>query len=194
MTPHNPGRRKSDKRVDSFAVVRDKNGSPVVNESLAVITADEFARLQRILDSRDSPQARKRRDRETTSPFLSRVARCDNCDVYMCRGTNQKRPVIYCPKCKQTLSRTTLDPYLVERLLSERGNEPLAAATVRDCWEAAGADECVRRDVLLTQLESLRIRRGVVGRYFDEDRVLLRWRPTSEPTGTCRTATTDLRL
>jgi site-specific DNA recombinase len=194
MTPHNPGRRKSDKRVDSFAVVRDKNGSPVVNESLAVITADEFARLQRILDSRDSPQARKRRDRETTSPFLSRVARCDNCDVYMCRGTNQKRPVIYCPKCKQTLSRTTLDPYLVERLLSERGNEPLAAATVRDCWEAAGADECVRRDVLLTQLESLHIRRGVVGRYFDEDRVLLRWRPTSEPTGTCRTATTDLRL
>jgi hypothetical protein len=104
---------------------------------------------------------------------------CDECEVYLCRGTNQKRPIIYCPKCKQTLSRTTLDPYLVERLLTDRGGEPFKAATVKDCWMAAGADEVARREILLTQLESLRIRRGVVGRFFDEDRVLLRWRPTS---------------
>lgn len=194
MTPRNPGRGRNAKEVDPFAVVRDENGLPVVNESLAVITIDEFMALQRILSSRESPQVRKRRDRETTSPFLSRVARCDACEVYMCRGTNQKRPVIYCPKCKQTLSRAALDPYLVERLLAERGSEPLAAATVQDCWDAAGADELARRNVLLTQLESLRIRRGVVGRYFDEERVLLRWRPTVVPTGTCRTATRDLRL
>lgn len=194
MTPRNPGRGRNAKDVDPFAVVRDENGVPVVNESLAVISTDEFTALQRVLSARESPQVRKRRDRETTSPFLSRVARCEACDVYMCRGTNQKRPIIYCPKCKQTLSRAALDPYLVERLLVERGSEPLADTTVRDCWDSAGADELARRNVLLTQLESLRIRRGVVGRYFDEDRVLLRWRPTSEPTGTCRTATTDLRL
>ncbi|HXC77830.1 MAG TPA: recombinase family protein, partial [Candidatus Acidoferrum sp.] len=178
MTTHNPGRGKTDKRVDPFAVVRDETGIPVVNESLAVITTDEFAQLQRILDSRDSPQARKRCDRERTSPFLSRVAHCDDCDVYMSRGTNQKRPIIYCPKCKQTLSRRTLDPYLVRRLLAERGSEPLAEATVEGRWDAAGADEFARREVLLTQLESLRIRRGVVGRYFDDERVLLRWRPS----------------
>jgi site-specific DNA recombinase len=194
MTPRNPGRGRNAKDVDPFAVVRDENGIPVVNESLAVITTNEFMALQRILSSRVSPQVRKRRDRETTSPFLSRVARCDACDVYMCRGTNQKRPVIYCPRCKQTLSRTTLDPYLVERLLAERGSEPLASATVRDCWVTAGADESARREVLLTQLESLRIRRGVVGRYFDEERVLLQWRPKLEPTGTCQTATTDSSL
>jgi site-specific DNA recombinase len=194
MTPHNPGRGKSDKRADPFAVVRDENGIPMIDDSLAVITTDEFVRLQHILDSRDSPQARKWSARATTSPFLSRVARCDDCDVYMCRGTNQKRPVIYCPKCKQTLSRTTLDPYLVDRLLAERGDEPLAAATVRDCWDTAGADESARREILLTQLESLRIRRGVVGRYFDEERVLLQWRPKLVPTGTCQTATTDSSL
>jgi site-specific DNA recombinase len=194
MTPHNPGRRRSDKRVDPFAVVRDKSGIPVVDESLAVITTDEFTRLLQILDSRDTPQARKRCDRETTSPFLSRVARCDACEVYMCRGTNQKRPVLYCPKCRQTLSRTTLDPYLVERLLAERGGEPFAAATVYDCWRAAGTDELTRREILLTQLESLRIRRGVVGRHFDQERVLLRWRPGMSSAGTCRTATTDLSL
>jgi DNA invertase Pin-like site-specific DNA recombinase len=177
MTPYNPGRGRSGGRVDPFAVVRDGNDFPVVNESLAVITFDQFTTMQHMLDSRNSPQARKRSEREATSPFLSRAARCDDCDVYMCRGTNQKRPVLYCPTCRQTLSRRTLDPYLVRRLLEERGGEPLAAATVQACWAAAGPDDLARRDILLTQLESLRIRRGVVGRYFDEDRVLLRWRP-----------------
>ncbi len=179
MTPHNPGRGRSGGRVDPFSVVRDTNGSPVVYESLALITVDQFTVMQRMLDSRTSPQARKRSEREATSPLLSRAARCDECDVYMCRGTNQKRPVLYCPRCRQTLSRTRLDPYLVRRLLDERGREPLATASVWACWEAAGSDELARRDILLTQLESLRIRRGIVGHYFDEERVLLRWRPVA---------------
>jgi len=176
MTPNNPGRGRSGGRVDPFAVVRDENDEPVVKASLALITVDEFTALQHRLDARDSAQARKRCDRETTSPFLSRVICCDTCEVYLCRGTNQKKPVLYCPSCRQTMSRTTLDPYLVRRLLEERGAEPHAAATVRACWDAAGLDELAKREILLTQLESLRVRRGVVGRYFDEDRVLLRWR------------------
>ncbi|HEX5121508.1 MAG TPA: recombinase family protein [Pseudonocardiaceae bacterium] len=192
MTPRNPGRGRNAKDIDPFAVVRDENGIPVINESLAVITTDDFAKLQRILKLRDSPQVRKRHDKQTTSPFLSRVAHCDDCDVYMCRGTNQKRPVIYCPKCKQTVSRTTLDPYLAKRLLRDRGRDELAGDTVRARWKAAGSDELAKRDILLSQLDSLRIRRGVVGRYFDEERVLLRWRPKLAPTGTCRTAATDL--
>ncbi len=178
MTPRNPGRGRNAKDVDPFAVVRDEDGNPVTHESLAVISTEDFAGLLHILDSRTSPQARKRRDREATSPFLSRVARCADCDVCMYRGTNQKRPVIYCPRCKQTVSRLTLDPYLEQRLLSERGRESLAESTVAECWDAAGSDQVARRHILMTQLESLRIRRGVVGRYFDEQRVLLRWRPT----------------
>lgn len=176
MTPHNPGRGRSGGRVDPFGVVRDENGEPVVKASLAVITVGQFTALQRLLDTRDCAQARKRCDRETTSPFLSRVIRCDYCEVYLCRGTNQKKPVLYCPACRQTMSRGALDPYLVRRLLDERGDEPHAATTVRVCWAAAGTDELARREILLTQIESLRIRRGVVGRYFDEQRVLLRWR------------------
>jgi len=176
MTPHNPGRGRSGQRVDPFAVHRDGNGTPVINESLAVITLAEFAALQHLLDSRDSPQARKRGERETTSPFLSRVARCDDCGVYLCRGTNQKRPVLCCPSCRQTLSRAAFDPYLVKRLLRERGSQLLGSTSVQDSWDAAGANEIARREILLTQLGSLRIRRGVVGRYFDADRVLLQWR------------------
>lgn len=176
MTPHNPGRPKSAKRADPFAVFCDENGAPVVNQALAVITAAEFTALQRILDSRTTPQARKRSERQMTSPFLSRVVRCDDCDAYMCRGTNQKRPMLYCPACRQTMSRTAFDPYLIQRLLSERGSEPLRGATVQDHWAAAGENDSLRREILLTQLASLRIRRGVVGRYFDDQRVLLRWR------------------
>ncbi|MCL2849985.1 MAG: hypothetical protein FWE61_08080 [Micrococcales bacterium] len=115
----------------------------------------------------------------TTSPFLSRVARCDDCGVYLCRGTNQGRPVLSCPQCRQTIGRTRLDPYLVQRLLTERGDEPLGDSTVRHRWNAAGTNESTQRDILLTQLEEIRIRRGTVGRYFDDERVLLKWHPAA---------------
>lgn len=176
MTPHNPGRPKSAKRADPFAVYCGEDGLPVVNEALAIISSDEFTTLQKILDSRTMPQSRKRSERAPTSPFLSRMVRCDDCDVFLCRGTNQKRPVLYCPVCRQTMSRSALDPYLVRRLLDERGAETLGGSTVKDHWAAAGSNDEARREILLTQLDSLRVRRGVVGRYFDEDRVMLVWR------------------
>ena len=179
MTPHNPGRAKSGKRADPLAVFRDENGEPLVNGCLAVISIEEFKALQRRLDSRGTPQARKRSERETTSPFLSRVVRCHDCLVYLCRGTNQKRAVLYCPSCRQTIGRAALDPHLVQLLLNERGPEPLGRATVRDQWAAAGSDDLARREVFLSQLESLSIRRGVVGRAFDEQRVQLLWRPAT---------------
>jgi len=175
MTPYNPGRAKSAKRVDPFAVLRDEHERPVVNDALAVIGSEEFAALQHLLDARTVPQARKQGERQATSPFLSRVARCDECSAYMCRGTNQKRPMLYCPKCRQTIGRTALDAYLVDRLLAERGIEQVGGMEVDEAWARAGRDETARRAVLMSQLGSLRIRRGVVGRYFDEDRVLLRW-------------------
>jgi len=177
MTAHNPGRAKSTKRVDPFSVFRDENGVPVVSVTLAVITTDQFTELQNLLDSRSMSQARKRSEREATSPFLSRVVRCDDCEAFMCRGTNQKRPILYCPACRQTMGRTAFDPYVAQRLLDERGDRPLGESTVRDHWAAAGSNDVVRREILLTQLENLRVRRGMVGRYFDRDRVLIGWRP-----------------
>lgn len=175
MTPYNPGRAKSAKRVDPFAVLRDEHGHPAVSEVLAVISVDEFAKLQTLLDARTAPQSRKLAERRATSPFLSRVARCDECTVCLCRGTNQKRPVLYCPKCRQTIGRTALDAYLIDRLLAERAGEKIGDLTVEEAWARAGHDDMARRAVLVSQLNTLVIRRGVVGRYFDEDRVLLRW-------------------
>ena len=178
LTPHNPGRPKSAKRADPFAVFCDEAGEPVVNGSLAVISLEDFSVLQKLLEARSAPQARKRSERVPTSPLLSRVVRCDDCDVFLCRGTNQKRPVLYCPSCRQTLSRSAFDPYLVNRLLTERGPEPLGGSTVEAHWAAAGSSDEARREILLTQLECLRVRRGVVGRYFDENRILLTWKET----------------
>lgn len=175
MTPHNPGRAKSAKRVDPFAVLRDDRGRPVVNEALAVISFEDFEALQRRLEERTVPQARKRSERQATSPFLSRVARCHECAVFLCRGTNQKRPVLYCPSCRQTIGRTALDAYLIDRLLAERGEAMVGELAVEEAWARAGHDDKARRAVLVSQLDELVIRRGVVGRYFDEDRVLLRW-------------------
>ena len=176
MTPHNPGRAKSTKRVDPFAVLRDDRDRPVVNEALAIVSFDEFESLQRLLDARTVPQARKQSERQATSPFLSRVARCDECAVFLCRGTNHTRPVLYCPSCRQTIGRTALDAYLIDRLLLERGNAMVGDLAVEEAWARAGHDDKARRTVLVSQLDALVVRRGVVGRYFDEDRVLLTWR------------------
>lgn len=177
MTPYNPGRAKSAKRVDPLSVLRDEHGDPVIRAGLAVISAEEFTRLQDLLDTRSVPQARKGPERQTTSPFLSRVARCDECAVFLCRGTNQKRPVLCCPRCRQTIGRTALDAYLIGRLLADRAEEKVGGLEVEEAWARAGHDDVARRAVLISQLESLCIRRGVVGRRFDEERVLLTWLP-----------------
>ena len=176
MTPHNPGRAKSTKRVDPFAVLRDDRDRPVVNEALAIVSFDEFESLQRLLYARKVPQALKPYARKATRPFLWRVAGFVECAVFLCRGTNQKRPVLYCPSCRQTIGRTALDAYLIDRLLLERGNAMVGDLAVEEAWARAGHDDKARRTVLVSQLDALVVRRGVVGRYFDEDRVLLTWR------------------
>lgn len=175
MTPYNPGRAKGAKRADPFAVLRNEDGLPVINDTIAIISYEDFERLQRHLDTRKAPQAKKRSERQSTSSFLSRVIRCDECGVFLCRGTNQKRPVLYCPKCRQTIGRMALDTYLIDRLLSERSDVLVDGLRVEEAWVRAGHNDEARRAVLISQLNTLVIRRGVVGRYFDEDRVLLTW-------------------
>jgi DNA invertase Pin-like site-specific DNA recombinase len=174
MTPYNPGR-KSGKAADPFAVVRDENDAPIVDSSLAILTVDEFAELVQAMDDRPTTQARKYPGRQHTSPLLSRVAHCADCDRWMCRGTNQGKAVLYCPKCRQTIGRAGLDEHLEQRLLTERGDMAYGGKTVREYWQFASTSETEKRAVLVSQLDGLHIRRGVVGR-FDADRVLLAWR------------------
>lgn len=180
MTPRNPGRERSVNKVDPFAVVRDKEGAPVINDALAIMSLGEFEELITYLAERPTGKARTRSDRRSTSPLLSRVAVCDDCEALMCRGSNQGKPTLYCPRCRQTIGRTHLDPHLGDRLLAERGHLPYRDATVADYWNLTAFDALQQRDVLVSQVEELRIRRGVVGRQFDKDRVLLTWMPSPE--------------
>ncbi|KLD31624.1 hypothetical protein TB15x_23380 [Xanthomonas perforans] len=83
--------------------------------------------------------------------------------------------MLYCPKCRQTIGRTALDAYLIDRLLTERVDELVDNLPVGEAWARAGHDDTARRAVLVSQLDTLVIRRGVVGRYFDEERILLTW-------------------
>jgi DNA invertase Pin-like site-specific DNA recombinase len=181
MTPRNPGRTRSGsgRQVDPFAVVRDEHGEPVIDESLALITFGEFTALQQLLAARSGSQGHKQAGAAATSSFLARIAVCDDCGVPMTCGTNQKKAILYCPRCRQVQGRSMLDPYLVRRLLRECGSRPLGAATVRDHWRAAGTDDGARREVLLSQLGSLRIRRGLAGSRFDKSRILLVWQEPS---------------
>lgn len=50
----------------------------------------------------------------------------------------------------------------------------MGVATIREHWPLL--DDKERRRILLDHLDTLRIRRGVVGRYFDKSRVLIRWK------------------
>jgi len=174
MIRRNPGRPKSDKDPDPTAVRRDGDGEPIIYPDLAIISVEEFQAIQARLGTATTPQGMKMVDRARTSPTLSKVAVCDDCNVFMCRGTNQKRPVLYCPKCRQTLSRTIFEPWLIGHLLDICGEYPMGSATIRDHWSLISDIE--RREILTDHLDVLRIRRGVVGRQFDDNRVILEWR------------------
>ena len=180
MRPHNPGRGKS-APAERGAVLCDESGAPIIHADLAVISVGDYERLQHILGERaaEVPQGKPFSERRRTSALLSKLATCDDCDVLMCRGTNQGRPVLSCPRCRQTIGRTLLDPWLIGRLLTERGDEAYRAHTVAEWWHRAFTDK-ERRQILASQLACLRIRRGIVGRRFDEDRILLTWRASSQ--------------
>ncbi|WP_404291834.1 hypothetical protein [Glutamicibacter arilaitensis] len=46
-------------------------------------------------------------------------------------------------------------------------------------WAVAGSNDLERRIILASQIAKLRLRRGVVGRRFDEERILLEWNVVS---------------
>lgn len=144
MRPHNPGRGRHDPAGGPAAVLRDERGLPVVNESVAVVTTDEWRAIVEGLDRADSPQRAPRASRNATSPLLSRLVTCGECgDRTMARGVHSGRPVLTCKACFQIVARPQLEALIEERLLAERGDEPIIEA-VR---EAAADNSAALSDV-----------------------------------------------
>lgn len=118
MTPFNPG---NDTKRRGSEVLRGDDGLPVVDESVAILSASEWRRLVHQLDSRDSAQAKPRALRSKTSALLSGLVTCGECDVRMHRGTANGRESFNCPRCHQTISN--IEPHVVSTFLARHGHE-----------------------------------------------------------------------
>jgi len=178
MTPYQPGRGRHGK-TDPTAVLRDDQGLPIIADGVAILSAEERRRLLHRLDTRETPQSRPRSTMGCTSVMLSGLTTCGHCDRTMHRGTTQGRPSLSCPDCHQTISRLQLDPYIVRRLLSERGalsvwehtQVPQGTSTsladieqaIRDVTSGMGRDEA-DLPALLSQLEGLKELRATARR------------------------------
>ncbi len=126
MVPHNPGRVDPKKRRGED-VVRDENGLPVIDESLAVMPVDQWRAMQAKLaepNNRRTPRALRRKH----SGVLSGLVWCGDDrhaePVRMWRGTvgssTGPRPAYTCKECHQTLSNA--EELIVQRFLTERGH------------------------------------------------------------------------
>jgi hypothetical protein len=118
LTSHNPGHRSRKRGPD---VLRDPaTGLPRVDESLAIMSVDEWramlAKLDEPNDGRSTPRAMRRK----TSGLLSGLLWCQVCEVRMWPGTTAGRPSYKCPSCYQTISN--VDPIVVDTFLAERGD------------------------------------------------------------------------
>jgi site-specific DNA recombinase len=160
MTPYTPGRKpltREERRrltrngerpltADDLArlrrveVLRDADGLPVVDESVAVLTPEERRRLLAALDARKSPGTRPVR---SDAGLLSGVIRCASCRQSLHRATGGGRPVYRCQAhgCKRrvTTTRDAIESHVVTEFLSIAG--PLPVVRVE---EDAPAEDSLR--------------------------------------------------
>lgn len=124
MVPHNPGHVSKDRGEN---VVRDADGLPVVDESLAVMPVNQWRAMQAKLaepNARRQPRAMRRQH----SGVLSGLMWCGDPrhdePVRMWRGTvgsgTGPRPAYTCKECFQTLSNA--EDLIVRHFLAERGD------------------------------------------------------------------------
>lgn len=124
LVPYQPGR-KVNEAADPWAVLRDEDGVPVVDESVAVLSVEERRRLLAALDGRLRPGSRARQGR--TPLLLSRLLRCGTCGSTMHRSTSGGGFDGY--RCanrdcsaQASVNRARAEEWVVERALAERGD------------------------------------------------------------------------
>lgn len=118
MTPFNPG---NETKVRGTGVLRDGDGLPVVDESVAIMPVAEWRAMVAALDNRKGGRSTPRAQRASTSGLLSGLVWCAEHDtpVRMHRGTTQGRPGYSCPQCHQTISN--FEDVVIEHFLWAKG-------------------------------------------------------------------------
>lgn len=138
MTPHNPGNNRGGFRGPE--VLRDAEGHPVISND-AIITLDDFERLQCVLEHKDHHAAIPAARRRSNSPIIALIATCAGCGVMLNRHKTGRAYALRCNRCGQTIVYNTLAAYLVQRLLRERGSLPMYRRT----WIVPGDQTASRR-------------------------------------------------
>ena len=219
---YNPGNKSKSRGTD---VLRDETGMPVVREDLAVLSLEDFRRLQVSLTKNEARRA-------PTESFLSGIVWCGECDRKMYRNAKNVRgvrvKVFQCQGkegCGQQVSH--LEEHVTKRFLETYGDraimlwsyvptdydhteidnqmmetrlamaqddadimslaERLVALTelrknqpevryVEDAVTTTGAQDWGEdpRSAILRRFSGVEIRKGKVGRVFDEKRLSFR--------------------
>lgn len=139
MTPFNPNSMSS---VRGPELLRDTNGLPAVNESVAIMPVPEWRAMVKALDERDSAQSVPRSLKSKTSALLSGLVYCgehrdnDGNGTRMYRGTVQGRHGYHCPVCYMVI--TNFEDYVVAEFLRAKG-ERVRWSVVQEIHEGGAA-------------------------------------------------------
>lgn len=125
MTRYQPGR-KPGEPADSWAVVRDADGVPVVDESVALVSVEEWRRLLSVLDANKRPGSRPKAALRPS--MLSGLLRCEGCGKNLHRSRVANRYEYY--RCGNRecsaqvgVSQLKIEAYIAARVLEERGED-----------------------------------------------------------------------
>jgi len=183
LTPYAPGR-KPGSPADPWAVLRDADGLPVVDESAAILTLAERQRLLDVLDARQRPGSRPQQRRDGTGArpvsLLSRLAVCGSCGGHLARATAGGYRVLRCQNrscpAPVTVTEAPLIEHVTEDVLAERGQTRIHQVTeyrddsselarIAEALRAASqqlavTDDPAEEERLLGQIASLKARRA----------------------------------
>ncbi|WP_193608260.1 recombinase family protein [Nocardioides lijunqiniae] len=133
MVPFNPGNTTKARGTD---VLRDADGLPVVDESIAIMPVGEWRAMVNSLDERATAQSLPRALRAKTSGLLSGLVYCADCETRMHRGTTQGRPGYSCPSCHQSI--TNFEHVVVDEFLRQKG-ERVRWSVIEEVHEGGAA-------------------------------------------------------
>jgi DNA invertase Pin-like site-specific DNA recombinase len=126
MTPYTPGRVPGEKAATD--VLRDADGLPVIDESVAILTTEERRRLLATLDAAKRPGTRQKAGHAPA--LLYGLARCGSCDGLMYRATAAGKYRQY--RCQQKgcprhvgIARDAVEAHVVEEFLRVAGPLPV---------------------------------------------------------------------
>ncbi|KQQ43087.1 hypothetical protein ASF50_03575 [Nocardioides sp. Leaf307] len=176
MTPFNPG---NSTKTRGTEVLRDADGLPVVDESVAVVSVGQWRAMVKSLDERNTAQALPRALRAKTSGLLSGLVYCAGCEVRMHRGTTQGRPGYACPSCHQSV--TNFEHVVVDEFLRQKG-EHVRWSVVEEVYEGGATllpeiehrldelDDLIRQAPNRDTRQSLQVEQGNLLDLRDEKR------------------------